>query len=154
MPKEVILFAHAILGTLGALAAVWVFVEALNLSEENLSRLKCMSVVVAGCVWVSYVLGGYYYVKFYGVTDRAIILAGPWPWAHRFAMEVKEHIFLILLLLVTYLPIAVSDPYLFQEKGNKTVILTVSGLVILLVLAMDGYGALVIMGAKQGLLAR
>ena len=154
MSKEVILFAHAIFGTLGALTAVWVFVETLNLHKENLARLKCMSLVVALFIWISYFFGGYFYVKFYGITDRAVILAGPWPWAHRFAMEVKEHIFFILLVLATYLPIATRDPYLGGEKANKSLILTVSGLITLLVLAMDGYGALVIMGAKQGLLAR
>lgn len=152
MPKEVILFAHAVFGTLGALAAVWVYVETLNLHQENLARVKCMSLVVALCIWISYLFGGYFYVKFYGVTDRSIILAGPWPWAHKFAMEVKEHIFFILLVLATYLPIAARDPYL--PVDNKSLILAVSGLIALLVLAMDGFGAIIIMGAKQGLLTR
>ncbi|RJR47894.1 MAG: hypothetical protein C4567_00595 [Deltaproteobacteria bacterium] len=154
MPKEVFILSHAVFGTIGALAAVWVFVEALNIHQENVTRIKYMSLVVALSVWLSYLVGGYFYVKFYGVTDKTIILAGPWPWAHKFAMEVKEHVFFILLVLATYLPIAVRDPHLLGEKGNKSLVLTVSGLVMLLVMAMDGYGALIIMGAKQGLLAR
>jgi hypothetical protein len=151
MTKEIVLFSHAILGTFGALAAVWVLVETLNLRADNLGRVKCASLLVAVLIWSSYLLGGYFYVKFYG-PDRAIILAGPWPWAHRFVMEAKEHVFFILLLLATYLPIAARDPNLLKDKNTQVLIMAIAGLVGLLVMAMDGYGAVIIMGVKMGLL--
>jgi len=153
IPKEVFLFAHAIFGTFGALAAVWVVAETLNLRTENLARVRSVSILAAVLVWLSYLLGGYFYVNFYA-ADRAIILAGPWPWAHRLVTEAKEHLFFILLLLATYLPIVSSDPYVLKEKANRVLIMIVSGLVGLLVMAMDGFGALIILGTKMGLLQR
>lgn len=153
IPKEVFLISHAVFGTWGALAAVWVFAETLNLRTENLARVRLVSILAAVLVWLSYLFGGYFYVNFYA-ADRAIILAGPWPWAHRFATETKEHLFFILLLLATYLPIVSRDPYLLKEKANRVLIMIVSGLVGLLVMAMDGFGAMIILGTKMGLLQR
>jgi hypothetical protein len=153
IPKEVFLFSHAIFGTWGALAAVWVLVETLNLRAETLNRVRFASILVAVLMWLSYFLGGYFYVNFY-VADRAIILAGPWPWAHRFATEAKEHLFFVLLLLATYLPIVARDPYLLKEKANRVLMMTVSGLVGALVMAMDGFGAIIILGVKMGLLQK
>ena len=153
IPKEVFLLSHAVFGTCGALAAVWVLAETLNLRAENLNRVRFVSFLVAVFVWLSYLLGGYFYVNFY-VADRAIILAGPWPWAHRFATEAKEHLFFILLLLATYVPIVARDPYLLKEKANRVLMMVVSGLVGVLVLAMDGYGAIIILGVKMGLLQK
>ena len=153
IPKEVFLLSHAVFGTCGALAAVWVLAETLNLRAENLNRVRFVSILVAVFVWLSYLFGGYFYVNFY-VADRAIILAGPWPWAHRFATEVKEHLFFILLLLATYAPIVARDPYILKEKANRVLMMVVSGLVGALVLAMDGYGAIIILGIKMGLLQK
>jgi hypothetical protein len=153
IPKEVFLFSHAVFGTWGALAAVWAFVETLNLRTESLNRLRAVSILVAIFVWISYLMGGYFYVNFYA-ADKAIIMAGPWAWAHRFATETKEHIFFILLLLATYLPILARDPYLLKEKTNRILAMSVSGLVAVLVMAMDGFGAIIILGVKMGLLQR
>jgi hypothetical protein len=37
--SDIILFSHPTFGVLGIMAAVWVFVEALNASEANQQRL-------------------------------------------------------------------------------------------------------------------
>jgi hypothetical protein len=42
----------------------------------------------------------YWYVVLYP-TDKAIILKGPWPFAHEYFMETKEHLVIMLLMLVT-----------------------------------------------------
>ena len=42
----------------------------------------------------------------YYYADEAWIVAGPWPFAHNFFMETKEHVILCLLILATFLPIA------------------------------------------------
>lgn len=97
MSKEFILMLHPTFGVLGMLAAVWVFVEVINVSDANRHRINTASVVVAVLIWLSFLFGGYWYVQFYG-ADKAIIKQGPWPFAHSFFMETKEHLFLVLLL--------------------------------------------------------
>ena len=59
----------------------------------------------------------------------------------------------MLLLLVTYLPIAAASN-LAASKDARRVVLWVAGLIILLALMMEGDGAVIAMGVKAGLLAR
>jgi hypothetical protein len=68
-------------------------------------------------------------------------------------METKEHLVIILLLLVTYLPIIASDN-LIAKKEARNLMLWVTGAVAVIALAMDGEGALISMGVKVALLAR
>ncbi len=151
MPIELILMLHASFGVLGILAAVWVFAEALNNSEASQWRIRTVSVAGAVLMWLSFLIGGYWYVKYYG-ADKALIKAGPWPFAHSFFMETKEHVFFSLLLLASYLPIAAA--HLTPGKvPARTLVLWVAAWITLLGLAMEGAGAFVSMGAKVALLA-
>ena len=152
MSKELILMLHPTFGVLAIIASVWVFVETLNASEANLSRLRIASVAVALLMWLAFIVGGYWYVVFYG-ADKAIIKAGPWPFAHGFFMETKEHIFLMLLLLATFLPVAAYGE-IVKKQGLRNVVLWSSALVVLMGLAMEGAGAFISMGAKVALLAK
>ena len=70
------LMAHAVLGSLLGLAGVWFFVDVLNAKEENRGRIKTLSVIIAGLMWLTYILAGYFYVIHYSV-DKAFILKGP-----------------------------------------------------------------------------
>ena len=45
---------HPTFGVLGVLAALWVFVEVLNISPANAGRLKKVSLVCALLVWLSF----------------------------------------------------------------------------------------------------
>ena len=85
--------------------------------------------------------------------DKAIILKGPWPFAHSFFMETKEHLVIMLLLMVTYLPIAAANN-LPANKEARRVVLWVAGMVVLLALMVEGHGAVIAMGVKMGLLAK
>jgi len=151
--KEIILMLHPTFGVLAILAGVWVFVEVLNTSKNNLQRIKTASVVLVVLMWLSYLFGGYWYVQFYG-ADKAIIIAGPWPFAHSFFMEVKEHLFFTLLLLSTYLPVTTAGDRLLAGQPQRNLVLTVSLLIVLLGLFMEGAGATVSLGAKLALLGR
>jgi hypothetical protein len=137
---------------LGLIAAVWVFVETLNVSDANAGRLRTAGVLTAILMWLSYIVGGYFYVKFYG-ADKAIILSGPWTYSHSFFMEVKEHAFFMLLLLATFLAIAVQSNVAASKAMRKLVLYT-SGLVVLMIFAMEGAGAMINMGVKVALLAK
>jgi hypothetical protein len=152
MDNNVLLLIHPALGGLAMLAALWVFVDTLNVSEASLSRIKNISILCAVLMWLTYIIGGYWYVVYYA-PDKAIIKAGPWPFAHGFFMETKEHVFLMLLLLATYLPIAASGN-LVASKAARKVVLWVAGLIVPISLSMEGSGAIISIAVKIGLLLK
>ena len=147
---EVILMAHVLFGMLCIIAAVWLFVDVLNANEGNQTRIKTMSIAVAVLMRLAYLIGGYWYLVFYA-ADKAVILKGPWPFAHKFFMEMKEHVVIMLLLLTTFLPIAASNN-LGRNKAARKLMLWVVGLVVLIGVAMDGSGAIISIGTKVGLM--
>jgi len=149
---ELILMAHVLFGVVCLIASVWIFVEVLHASEANLTRIRRMSWAAAGAMWLAFCIAGYWYVRFYPV-DKAIILKGPWPFAHSFFMETKEHLVIMLLLLVTYLPIAAAHD-LAANKDERRVVLWVAGMIAVVALMMEGEGALIAMGVKVALLAK
>ena len=150
--NEIILMAHVLFGVGCIVATVWVFVDVLNASESNLKRIKWISLAAAVFMWIAFVVGGYWYVVLYP-TDKAIILKGPWPFAHEYFMETKEHLVIMLLMLVTYLPIAASND-LVASKDARRLVLWVAGIIPLLGLMIEGHGAIIAMGVKVALLAK
>jgi hypothetical protein len=152
MSNELVLMLHPTFGVLAIIASVWVFVETLNASEANAARIRTASVVTVALMWLAYIVGGYWYVVHYG-ADKAIIKAGPWPFSHSFFMETKEHVFLMLLLLATFLPIAAYGD-IVKKHTTRIVVLWTSALVVLISIAMEGAGAFISMGVKVALLAK
>lgn len=147
--SDVILLAHPIFGVLGTITAIWVFVEVLNASPANAARTRGMAYAVAVFMVLAWGLGGYWYVNFYG-ADKAVILAGPFPLAHSFFMETKEHLFFVPLVLALFLPMA-TRANLATSASARTVVLTVTALIALSGLAIEGAGALISYGAKAAL---
>lgn len=148
--KELILLSHVGLGAGCLVTTVWLFVDVLNASEGNMSRIRWMSRAAAAFMWLAFVVGGYWYVADYK-ADKTVILEGPWPFAHSYFMETKEHFVITLLLLATYLPIAASNNLTVNQAARRLV-LCVAALVAALVLLAEGHGAMIAMGAKMGLL--
>ena len=149
---EIILMSHVLFGMLCIIGTVWLFVDVLNASEANQTQIRVLSLGVATTMWLSFLIAGYWYVVYYG-ADKAIILKGPWPFAHKFFMEMKEHVVMMLLLLTTFLPI-VAFKNLAVNKAARKVTLWVAGLIGLIAVAMDGSGALIAMGVKVALLPK
>lgn len=149
--NELLLMAHVSFGVLCLLATVWVFVDTLQASEANLARIKWLSRLAASAMWLAFLVGGWWYVTLYP-ADKAIILKGPWPFAHNLFMETKEHLVILLLLLTTYLPIVAADN-LATNKAARKLTLWVAALIVLLALTMEGEGAFIAMGVKVALLA-
>jgi hypothetical protein len=148
--SDAVLLGHAAFGILGTLAAVWVFVEALNAQEENASRIRRGAAAVAISMCFACVLGGYWYLNFYP-PEKAIILQGPWPLAHNLFMETKEHFFFITLTLAFYLPIAAADE-LYANSIARRMVLCVAFLVVVTGIAIEGAGAVIDHGVKIALL--
>jgi hypothetical protein len=146
------LMSHAVLGSLLGLAGVWLFVDVLNAKEENQDRIGTLSLIIAILMWATYLLAGYFYVVDYG-ADKAFILKGPWPFAHEFFMESKEHVVMMLLLLATYLPI-IARNNLAVNNGARKITLWATGLLVLTTVAMEGAGAIISMGVRVALLPK
>lgn len=150
--NELILMAHVFFGVGCIIATVWVFVDVLNANEANRVRIQRVSVIAAVAMWLAFLIGGYWYVVFYP-ADKAVILKGPWPFAHKYFMETKEHLVIMLLLLATYLPIAAANN-LAANKNARRLVLWVAALIPLLGLMIEGHGAVIAMGVKVGLLGQ
>jgi hypothetical protein len=148
--REVILLLHVVFGVLCMLGSVWIFVDVLNARTANLGRIRALSLGVATTMWLAIIVAGYWYLTFYA-ADKKVILAGPWPAAHDFFMETKEHLVITLLLLATFLPIAAANN-LAENHGARRVMLWTSALTALLALAADGMGGIIALGAKLGLM--
>src|SRR5271156_5180575 len=131
---------------LGTLLALWVFVETLNAGEENAGRIRAIAFAVAIFMFAAWIFGGYWYLHFYPV-ERAMILKGPWPFAHNLFMETKEHLFLMTLILSFYLPIAARDQLSSNAMARKMV-LCVAMLIVVSGLAIEGAGAVIDHGVK------
>jgi len=144
--NDLILFAHPTLGVLGIMGAVWTLAETLNASEANQHRIEIAAWTTAILIVAAYVAGGYWYVNFY-YAEKAAILKGPWPFAHNFFMETKEHVFFGLLVLAILLPI-VARLKLATSWSARAMTVAVAVLVIGNAFAMEGAGAVINHGAK------
>jgi hypothetical protein len=149
--SDLILLTHATLGVLGTLCAVWVFVEALNAGEGNAGRIRNASLFVSAFMIAACIFGGYWYIHFYP-PEKAIILKGPWPFAHNLFMETKEHLFFATLLLAIYLPIAAWEK-LYASRSARNMVLCVTLLIAVSGLAIEGAGAVINHGVKVALAA-
>jgi len=148
--NDAILLAHATLGVLGTLSAVWVFVETLNAQEQNAQRIQTAALAVAVFMVLAWIVGGYWYLHYYPV-EKALILKRPWPFAHNLFMETKEHLFLMTLILSLYLPIAARDrPH--ANATTRRMVLSVAFLIVLTGLTIEGSGAVIDHGVKIALL--
>lgn len=110
--KPVLVGLHLGFAILGIDALLWLLGEVVADAGSIKRR-----VVAAGVALVSFILtwiiGGYYYVTFYGKLVKPIILKGSGPWAHAIAMEAKEHIFLFVV------PLAVVIFFLARLDANE-----------------------------------
>jgi hypothetical protein len=156
MWKELSGMVHVVFGVLGILFAIWVAVEAANCSETNQNRLKLASIGNTVALWLSYLVGGWWYVVYYGAavptSDKSIILAGPWKWSHSFFMEAKEHIFFMLILLSILLPIIVFGNAPFRDRKVRNLTIVVALTIVVLGLGMEGFGAMISKGVKVSLM--
>ncbi len=152
MSHQAFLLVHPMFGGLATLAALWVFVDVLNARDGNQERIRTVSLVAAGLMWLTYIIGGIWYVAYYG-ADKVLIKGGPWAFAHSLFMETKEHVFLMLLVLTTYLAI-IAYRKVAAGSGRRLIILTVAGLAVVTSLAVEGAGAVIAMGVKVSLLSQ
>jgi hypothetical protein len=150
--SDVVLLAHAAFGVTGCLAALWVLVETLNAHPENAARIRTAAFVTAFCMAGAWICGGYWYVHFYP-PEKALILKGPWPFAHNLFMETKEHLFFITGILALLLPVATREK-LWSNALARKLVLAVATMIVVTGLVVEGAGAVINHGVKIALLQR
>jgi hypothetical protein len=132
---------------------LWVLVELLNPTTDRLRRARLVSFLGTVFILSAWIVGGYYYVKFYGTLIKPVIKAGPMPWAHSIAIETKEHIFLFLpflSILATGLLHGLRDQ-LIENRRLRIAITILAGLIVLIAFAMAGLGVATSMGFRSAL---
>lgn len=92
------LIAHILLGVVGVGASYTTWMGFLK-TKYSLRMLRATSLIAAVSYVLSWLSGGYYYALYYGTNVKPTILAGAYPWAHKFFIEVKEHVFIFLPFL-------------------------------------------------------
>ncbi|MBI3952808.1 MAG: hypothetical protein HY336_02530 [Candidatus Doudnabacteria bacterium] len=110
--KPVLVGLHLGFAILGIDLLLWLAGEVAANVRSNV-RMKWVSLGAVLSFILSWLVGGYYYVKYYGPIVKPIIKAGSAPWAHAIAMEAKEHIFLFIV------PMAVTLFLLSQLKSEE-----------------------------------
>jgi len=142
-----LVLVHSISGGLAALVLIWIILEMLYLVEGGVFRARiagytAVFLVTAGC-WIA---GGYNYLTDYGSQVKPVILAGPEPWVHSIVMEVKEHIFIFLPIIVFALSLTLfvldKDVLLKDPKARRAITITAS-LALFMVLLMFLMGAII-----------
>lgn len=150
---EIILIGlHAGIGEIGALSFLWVFVELLNPNLQRVARAKIAALVGTIALFTAWIVGGYYYVSFYGTNVKPIIKAGPMPWAHSVMTETKEHVFLFLpflAILILGLINVYKEKLAKGERVKSIVILSL--LVFLITMAMAGMGYMISSGFRTAI---
>ena len=64
---------HAAFGEIGSILFLWIFIELLNPSEKSLKRSR--KAALAGFLFLilTWIIGGYYYIKTYGTIVKPLI---------------------------------------------------------------------------------
>ena len=110
--KPVLIGLHLGFAIIGIDAFLWLLGEIVADAGSLRRRTIAASIGFVSFV-LTWLLGGYYYVKFYGPLVKPIIKAGNAAWAHAIVMEAKEHVFLFAI------PIAVTIYFLARLDFNE-----------------------------------
>lgn len=151
MTREVLLLIHPTFGVLAAMAALWVLAEVVRPDPNGLWRMKTASVLVAALLVATWLAGGLWDAAYFD-AERDFVEKGSWAFFGNTGMEMKEHLFPIIMLLGLYLPIAVFHGSIATERGNRVIVGVTSTLIVLSALAMEAAGAVLGLSVKVGLL--
>ncbi len=148
MDLELIFFIQPALGVIAAIAATWTLVEVLNNVEDGLRRAGTAALLAATAIWLSALVGGLLHFNVYGAVKEA---GDSWVFAHGYVLAVREHLFVLLLLAGSYLPIVVRGSHLMINRGARMLAMTISALVVVLSLGIEALGALIDVETRSAL---
>jgi len=143
-----LVMVHSTFGAIAAAALTWIIIELRHLTSQGVARAKIASYIavffnIVGC-WI---VGGYYYLTFYGSQLKPIIVSGSQPWAHQIVMEVKEHVFLSLPVISLALMVALvwlsKDQTLLEDPKARRAIIALAVLALVMVVVTFIFGAII-----------
>ena len=141
---------HALIGEVGIFMFIWAFIEMRKITPQKVDFVKKLVVFGIFMFFLSWILGGYYYVDIYGSEVKPVIKEAPRPWAHSIVMETKEHLFLFLpfISLASFFFIRRYKDILGTSKGvdAQKAILILLGISIVIGILMVIFGYLVSAG--------
>jgi|SRR3989344_4167425 len=146
LAKPVLIGLHLGFAILGIDAFLWLAGE---YAAGAISIKRRMIAAVLGLIGFigSWVIGGYYYVKYYGPLVKPIIKEGLAPWAHAIAMEAKEHIFLLIVpLAITVLLAARSS-----DQAIRRPAMWLAVLIAAIGLSLGAMGFIISAAARWGI---
>lgn len=150
--KPVLIGLHLGSAILGIDALLWLLGEAVGNSPSVKRRVIAAGVGLIGYIF-TWLIGGYYYVKFYGPLVKPVIKAGSAPWAHAIAMEAKEHIFLFAIpLAVTIYLLARIDADELRSLGLRKGLIGLTVITAGLGLSLGLMGFIISAAARWGTL--
>ena len=143
-----LVMVHSTFGAIAAIALTWVIIELRHLTAKGVARAKLASYIavffnIVGC-WI---VGGYYYLTFYGSQIKPVIVSGSQPWAHQIVMEVKEHAFLFLPVISLALMLALvwlsKDQTLMEDPKARKAIIALAVLALAMIVMTFVFGAVI-----------
>lgn len=151
--KPVLIGAHLGAAIVGIDAFLWLLGE---VRARVGSVRKRVSVAILGLLGYvgSWIIGGYYYVNYYGPLVKPVIKAGAAPWAHAIVMEAKEHIFLFAVpLAITILMLARIPKGDLEKFGLRAPASALLGITAGLGLLIGLMGFIISAAARWGVLS-
>lgn len=148
--KPVLIGLHLGFAIIGIDAFLWLTGEVVA-NAGSVKRRMAAAILGLVSFVLTWLIGGYYYVNFYGSLVKPIIKAGNAPWAHAIAMEVKEHIFLFVIpVSVTLLLLSRLDSEQLQSTGLRKSFIILTLLVVGLGFSMGLMGFIISAAARWG----
>lgn len=148
--KPVLIGLHLGFAIIGIDAFLWLLGKLKDGSGSERSRLVIAAVGVIAFI-ASWIVGGYYYVVYYGTLVKPVIKAGVAPWVHNIVMETKEHIFLFVVpLAMTALFITLLPKDELERHGLRSLTLWLCGVVAGLGLLVGLMGFMISAAARFG----
>jgi hypothetical protein len=139
--NEYLVFLHAVTGGVGTLLAV--ALAAVLLRSRDTGRPESvLAWTILTLFWITAFAGIWWYLTGYA-EPKAVIKAGPMPWAHNVVMEIKEHAFLVGLMVANALPAVVGEARRLGSPQARRLAALACALVALIGLSMEALGAFV-----------
>jgi hypothetical protein len=143
--KILLIVSHVLLGVLGTVCAMLSLHHLIRSSTKKFVRYAVLEFVFTLSTTFT---GGLHYENGYQ-EDKKIILNGSFPLAHSLFMEVKEHLFITLLLISLFLQVRIHfTRFNFNDRGFQREGKTILVSIIILGLLMSLLGVVVNMGFR------
>jgi len=149
--KPVLIGLHLGLAIIGIDAFLWLFGKLRGHGSQSQKSHFVPATIGAASFVLSWIIGGYYYVVYYGAQVKPAIKSGLAPWAHNIVMETKEHIFLFIIpLAMTVVFITLLNKENMERLKLRRLAGYLSLTIVILGLLIGAFGFIISAAARWG----